>query len=389
MDHSGYIPALYELGYKGKIYCTKPTAPITKLLWRDHLKIEGELHYSKNSFLKASNSFKTYNYDEKIKILDGVYVKFIDAGHILGSASVLIEVDGALIYYSGDINDQVTPFHLPAKTPDEPVDILLVEATNGNRSIPKRRKVTKKFVQEIKDSLKVGRKIIIPSFALGRGQEIQMYLIKQMGVNLYTHPLYVDGMINKMNAIYDRFLHPSWISEYALDNIADLSLDSPFDFEGIRKVSKETVSMNINEYRRKIIQSKKASVILTTSGMLEGGPILSYLADQNSRGNLLAIVGYQVDGTIGRDILNGEKIFSLETPWGQPQEIKVHNNKIERFFYSGHASQEGLLDFIIKSSPKIAFSIHSNFKGHTELKEKVSEYNIELNRFDIDRPYKF
>lgn len=384
MDHSGYIPALYELGYEGPIYCTKPTAPITKLLWQDHLKIEGDYHYTKESYFRASKSFKKFNYDSSTKVADGVQTTFIDAGHILGSASVLVDIDGTLIYYSGDINEQVSPFHLPAETPDEPVDVLLVEATNGSRVLPKRRKVTKGLIQTIKEKLHKGKKVIIPSFALGRGQEMQMYLIKHLGASLLSKPLYVDGMINKMNSIYEHYLNSSWISEYAINQIRDLSLDSPFEFDGIKKISKETISMNINEYRTKLIQSRKPKIILSTSGMLEGGPILSYLADQNASGNLLAIVGYQVQGTIGYDIMNGQSKFSLETPWGKMQKLNLQN-QVERFYYSGHASQQGIKEFILDSKPEMVFTIHSDYKNHLDLQKVMEKDNLVLNRFEIDK----
>ena len=108
--------------------------------------------------------------------------------------------------------------------------------------------------------------------------------------------------------------------------------------------SKETINSNINQFRTDLIRSRKPKIILTTSGMLEGGPILSYLTDQNNSGNLLAFVGYQVEGTIGHDILHGETQINYETPWGASQNIRI-NNKIERIGFSGHASQEGLRGF--------------------------------------------
>jgi hypothetical protein len=383
LDHSGYIPALFEQGFNGTIFTTKPTIPLTKILWKDHLKIEGEMHYSKESFFNASSSFKGFNYESQVKAADGVTLEFLDAGHILGSSSVLIDFDGTLIYYSGDINDQVTPFHEPAKTPNEPVDVLLVESTNGGRSLPKRRKASKHLIQAITDSYKDNKKALIPSFALGRSQEVLMYLIKNYGSQLYSHKLYTDGMINQMNGVYEKYFTRSWVSEYALDYLSDVGLDNPFEFDGLHKISKEHINSNLNEYRKDLIQSRKPKIILTTSGMLEGGPILSYLADQNNSGNLLAVVGYQVEGTIGHDIINGEKLIEVETPWGKTQKISI-NNKIERIGFSGHASQEGLKKFVLDSQPKKVFTIHGNLENQTSFSNILKEEGINVGQFALD-----
>jgi len=385
LDHSGYLPALYEHGFEGSIYTTKPTVPITKVLWQDHIKIEGEQHYSKKSFLDASKNLKGFNYESEIKIADGVTIKFLDAGHILGSASVVVDMDGKLIYYSGDINDQLTPFHQPAKTPDEPVDVLLVESTNGGRSFPKRSKATKNFLSLIHESFAKNKKVLIPSFALGRSQEIQMYLIKHLGQKLYSNGLYTDGMINTMNSIYEKYLTKHWISDIALDFIKDLNLDSPFDFDGLTKVSKTTINSNINDYRRNLINSKKSKIILTTSGMLEGGPILSYLSEQNATGNLLAIVGYQVEGTVGHDILNGVTDLDIETPWGKSQKINI-TNKVERIGYSGHSGQKGLQEFVRNSNPDLVFTMHGNLSSQLEFAESMKEEFL-FKKFDLNVPF--
>ena len=212
-----------------------------------------------------------------------------------------------------------------------------------------------------------------------------MYLIKNYGTDLYTHRLYVDGMINQVNDIYEKYFTRSWVSDYALDYLSDLGLNSPFEFDGFTKVTKENINSNINRYRSDLIQSKKPKIILTTSGMLEGGPILSYLADQNSAGNLLAFVGYQVEGTIGYEILNGEKNIEYETPWGNTQKIFI-NNRIERIGLSGHASQEGLKSFVIISDPQKVFTIHGSLENQNIFTELLKE-TYDVNRFALEEPY--
>lgn len=384
LDHSGYIPGLFHEGYTGKVYTTKPTIPITDLLWQDHLKIEGENHYNYHDYRHAKDQMKGFSYETTIKVADGVTIQFLDAGHVLGSASILVDFDGQLIYYSGDINDQQTPFHRPVQTPREPVDVVLVETTNASRTVPKRPMVIKEFIHEIKKTIKSGKKVLIPSFAYGRSQEIQAYLIKYLGEFLYSSPVYVDGMINKMNQIYNHYLTKPWISQLMIDFIEDLGEDSPFDFGGLRPITRDHINgENLGNFRKKIARSRKRAIILTTSGMLEGGPILSYL--QHSQGYLLAMVGYQVEGTVGADILAGERKFALKTPWNQIQHIHLEQNRIRQFGFSGHASPQGLVDFVINCDPSSVFGMHGKKSSIQALNTLLyKSKNLTVQQFEID-----
>ncbi|MHA2363862.1 MAG: MBL fold metallo-hydrolase [Candidatus Hodarchaeales archaeon] len=388
LDHSGYIPGLYQQGYEGFVYSTKPTIPIAKLLWKDHLKLEGDLHYDKSAFWQASKKIRGFSYQSTIKIADGVNIKFFDAGHILGSACVLIEFDGQLIYYSGDINDQGGPFHIKAQTPPEPVDILLVETTNANRSIPKRQFVAKQLINEIKKSYNNGKKIFIPSFALGRSQEMQIYLIKYLKEFLFKCPVYVDGLINKMNLIYKEYFLRPWVSHEIINFSNELNIDKPFDFNGIKQITREFIKGSTQLYRKKLIQSRKPSIVLTTSGMMEGGPIHSYLQYQLNPGNLLAIVGYQVEGTIGADILAGEREFELESQWHGDYKLKINNN-VQHFDFSGHASSEGLLQFILDCEPRQVFGIHGTPQSIHTIDFRLQKLGLRLSLVDFKNNSRF
>ena len=141
LDHTGFIPALYRAGFKGKTYGTKPSKEIVKVLWDDHLKIEGNHHFTKENVDKALANFQTFSYGSKIKVAEGVFAILADAGHILGSSQVILDFDGMVILYTGDVNDQNPPFHDRVRPFSEPVDILLTETTNGNRPMPPRKQV--------------------------------------------------------------------------------------------------------------------------------------------------------------------------------------------------------------------------------------------------------
>lgn len=380
IDHSGFIPALFHNGFDGKIYTTKPTIDIVNLLWNDHLKIEGNTLYNNMDLQKAFSNLKGYNYRTKIKICDGVFAEFFDAGHILGSAMILLEFDGMLILYSGDIQDQNTGFHNKFITPDEEVDILLTETTNAERKVPNRAKVLNSLLDTIYATYKRGGKTLIPSFALGRSQEVQYYLINHLGEFLSSNPLIVDGMILKMNKIYEKYFNTNWVSEEAITTVYDREYgDLPFDFHGIHKISRDYINGSLESYRKKLMTSKKRKIILSTSGMVEGGPLYTYLKYQKSLNDTMAFVGYQASDTIGRDILNGIRKFEFTSPWGDPVSFNLQLD-IQNFGFSGHTSREGILELIEKTNPSRTFIMHGSVEAQNKFKyfvEKKNGFSIE------------
>ncbi|MHA1984151.1 MAG: MBL fold metallo-hydrolase [Candidatus Hodarchaeales archaeon] len=389
IDHSGFIPALYHHGFEGKIYTTKPTIDIIKILMADHLKIEGKYHYNEEDLQKTIDNLKGYNYQTKIKVCEGVYAEFYDAGHVLGSAMILVDFDGMLILYSGDIQDQNTGFHNKFKVPDEEVDILLTETTNTERKIPSRKKVLNSLLDTIYATYKRGGKTLIPSFALGRSQEIQFYLIDHLGDFLSSYPLMVDGMILKMNKIYEKYFNTNWVTEDAITAVYDREYgDSPFSHNNITMVSRETVKSNLETYRKKLMISKKRKIILSTSGMVEGGPLYTYLKYQKGLSDTMAFVGYQASDTVGRDILNGVKKFNFTSPWGDPVNFNLQLD-IQNFGFSGHSSREGIIELIQSTNPSRTFTIHGALKAQQEFKKIMEKKNGHLiEQMQLTNPIK-
>ncbi|GAH78803.1 unnamed protein product, partial [marine sediment metagenome] len=137
-DHTGFIPRMVREGCKD-IHMTHPTKDIAAILWRDHLKIEGARHWNEDDMYETLRTIKSHYYDQKFKIADGITVTYFDAGHILGSASILLDWKGQLIFYTGDINTFATPYHDTNKYPTlEDISILISESTNGLRDLPNR-----------------------------------------------------------------------------------------------------------------------------------------------------------------------------------------------------------------------------------------------------------
>ena len=209
VDHSGYIPALYRAGYTGKVYMTTPTKSLVEILWKDHIKIEGPHHFSIPHLQKAINSISTHKYDEKFKVSNGIIAQFTDACHVLGSAGIFLDWEGIRIFYSGDFNDAKSPIHDPVMfpDPDEPVDYLLMETTNADKSIKPRKITNSKLLNSIQKGYSQGSKMIIPSFSLGRSQEIQILLSQELDSFLERCPVFIDGMIVKMNRVYEDFMN--------------------------------------------------------------------------------------------------------------------------------------------------------------------------------------
>ena len=377
IDHSAYIPALFRAGYQGLVHCTTPTKDITEILWKDHLKIEGPHHYGISHLHSALAKTETHKYNQKFVISDGITAEFFDASHILGSATILLDWEGTLILYTGDFNDAKTPYHDPIvyPDPDESLDVLITETTNANRKISSSRKsVTSKLTKSLLKCYARGGKAIIPSFALGRSQEIQAYLISDFDSFLHKFPLYIDGMILDMNMIYQKYLNEKWVSPRILMELEEKGYRTPFEHEGLRTIDEVSYTGKRGKKREKLITQDKRSIILTTSGMLEGGPVYDYLRlGGNNPLNGLYIVGYQVEGTLGADIVSGKKKLSLDNGFGQYFDVSLAL-EVKRFNFSGHASLDGLIQMVRYGSPSFVYAIHGDPEAQHAYSRALEEY---------------
>ncbi len=353
LDHSGYTPGLYARNYQGNVHMTLPTKELASILWRDHLRIEGDRHFNVEHLALTNDHIRTKSYEEKFKVSDGVKATFYDAGHILGSAVILLDWDGTTILYTGDFNTQSTIWHDHARYPTEEVDVVITEATNAIRPIPQRKEVIKILTRSILRAIARKSKVLIPSFAVGRSQEMQVVMVTGFEDMIQT---YVDGMILDVNKIYKRYFSPEWVSPQILQWSAERSLSTPFDHEMLIPIRKRNGPKEAT--RRELMKSTSPNIVITTSGMLEGGPIHSYLRYRGGDPKtLLTLVGYQVKDTIGRLILNGERTITLTSPEGIETEIQL-NAQVETFNFSSHAPPEGLRTYISQLDPKMALIVH-------------------------------
>ena len=367
VDHSGYLPALWENGYFGKLYMTRPTLEIVQVLWLDHLKIEGNRHWSTSGMHRAISNTVTVDYHEEIEITEGVSIKYINAGHILGSGMILIDWDGYKILFTGDINDKITPLFDGFEIPEGEIDVLITESTNGCREVIERETINSEFIADVRRTLDLGNKVIIPCFALGRSQELLTVLTE----HIRDYPIYVDGMIKIMNQITEKYLSEKWVSNSLITRMKNEGIYSPFRYENVIEISKDNFE-NTHDFRKYLCKSKDPVIILTTSGMMEPSPLhthLRYAAKSNK--NLITVVGYQAEGTRGRDLLNGAKSISLSIDWNREEMVSI-NAKIKRFHYSGHTSVQGIKNLAKKINAKQIYMIHGDQKEQDDIREELS-----------------
>lgn len=359
LDHSGFLPHIYAREFTPpKVFVTKPTRDLMGVLLSDYLKIqklrEQKIYFGEgevNEVMQHANiqEFgKPFNADFEITLHN--------AGHILGSAMALVEDMGKKILYTGDISMRNTRIMEGAQRGIH-ADTLIVESTYGGKEdiLPSAKESMKKFVDSINETLKEGGFVLVPSFAVGRAQEILLALEDYMRSGaLVKAPIYIDGMISKAMRIYRQNVI------YASESIKMRILtsdDDPF----------KSRFFHVPKTKGREDVFREPAIIVSTSGMLLGGPVLLYLEKMHSDPkNKLIIIGYQAEGTLGRKMLQGEKKIRIGD-----KELELQM-KVESIRISGHADRNELLQFIkgTKGLKKV-FLVHGEKGG--ELKEDLEK----------------
>ncbi len=333
MDHVGYLPHLYSMGYKGKIYATKPTFELTNVLISDYMRISDPKTITKDGLARMQKSYKMVEFRERTKIKDFT-VSFSPSGHIVGASMITVDDGKNRLIYAGDVNLAKTRLLEGADMRNLNADTLITESTYGGRAdiFPSEALVVKKALESIKETIKQGGKVIIPSFAVGRAQEVLFLLDDYMNSGIIPKvKIYVDGMINKANRIYR---HNVIYCREELQKRILMSDYDPFRSPNFFPIESKTD-------RLKVVAAKESSIIVTTGGMLSGGPVLYYLSKMGTnQANKMILVGYQGAGTPGRQLQDGAKEIEVEG-----KKIKV-TLKIETYHLSAHADRRQLDTFV-------------------------------------------
>lgn len=338
-DHSGRLAKLYKDGFRGELIASKPTLDMIRIALPDNMNLikeeaakEGhEPLFNAEDLDGVLSLARGVDYEEEIELGDGLIARLLDAGHILGSSIIEISFEGKKIYFSGDLGNPPTPLLQPTVFVKN-ADYVVIESAYGSRIHEdkiERREILEKVID---DTISQGGTLMVPSFAMERTQELLYEINELMNHNRIPHvPVFVDSPLAiNLTEVYRKY--PQYFNKTAAYLIA--SGDDIFNFPNLKMTRTVDESKSINN----VVGPK---VIIAGSGMSNGGRILHheqrYLSDPKST---ILFVGYQVEGTLGRKILDGQKEVSI---FGQAIPVNCQVRAIGG--YSAHADQNMLTEW--------------------------------------------
>ena len=393
IDHSGRIPKLYNDGFKGPIYAHKATCDLCSIMlpdsghiqemeseWKNKKRIrKGQPTrpplYTAEEAIKCMEIFVPVKYDDIIQVDENIYVRFNDAGHMLGSSIIEIwaKEDGkeTKAVFSGDLGNNDIPL-LSEPTMIDNCDYLVMESTYGSRLHVRNDQKAELFLKIVSETIDNGGTVVIPSFAVGRTQEI-LYEINKIKENRHDEeflreyrtlmkvPVYVDSPLA---------ISATQVFKENMDLFEDEVKEemergnNPLEFPGLKFTQTADESKALNE-------SDEPSIIISASGMCDVGRIKHHLKHNiwNPKSTIL-FVGYQAPGTLGYEIVNGAKKVTI---FGEEFAVNARIEYIEG--YSGHADQEGLMNFVYSfyNKPKHIFLVHGEEESQEVLRNKILE----------------
>ncbi len=352
LDHSGAVPSLY-MKEKVPTIGTKPTLELSELLLNDSLKIAHKDNkpagFHERQLWDFSKHFISLDYRKGIRVGD-FDIEMYDAGHVAGSAITLIENKAAKgsnkrFVYTGDFKLGRQMLHDGAETVE--CDVLITESTYALKEHPDRGELTSSFISEVREVLDSGGTALLPVFAVGRGQEM-LALLHEHGLAERT---YVDGMVNSATDII--MSHQDF-----LKNPGSLS----------KAVSE---SNRVRDRKDRWNALKEPAIILTTAGMLEGGPVMDYITRINAESRIF-LTGYQVEGTNGRTLIEGGWM-NID---GAKRRIR---NRVSFYDFSAHAGMGDLYEYVRRSSPNTVVCVHGSAESSTAFAERLRGEGFEAH----------
>ena len=403
IDHSGRIPKLFNEGFRKPIIATKATCDLCEIMlpdsghiqemeaeWRNRKRIRDGKDplpplYTAEDALKCLQAFERVNYDEIVPIDENIKVRFNDAGHMLGSAiiEIWIKENGKeeKIVFTGDLgNDDIPLLASPSTIAD--ADYLIMESTYGNRLHMRNNEKAEIFLDIVSETIDRGGTVVIPSFAVGRTQEIlyELNRIKEKTKDeaflkkyekLMRVPVFVDSPLAiSATEVFKENMN-------LFDDETQMLIkrgDNPLEFDGLKftRTAEESKELNM---------MNQSAIIISASGMCDVGRIKHHLKHNIWNPiNTILFVGYQAPGTLGRRIVDGQKNIKI---FGEDIAVKAQIEYIEG--YSGHADQKQLLNFVkaFQKKPKHIFLVHGEEESEIELKQKLLE---EIDEIDVTIP---
>ena len=379
MDHCGLLPVLFKFGYDGPVYCTPPTRDLMALLQLDSIKLMyGE---AKKAPFEASHVRSEIlhvipiAYEKTTDISPDVRLTFYNAGHILGSSIAHFNIGNGFhnIAFTGDTKYEKSWLFNPANTRFIRLESMVIESTYGGRNDvqPSRADASKEMAEILAQAAGTGGKVLIPVFAVGRSQEVMLVIEEMMRTGAMPKiPVYLDGMIWEATAIHTAY--PEYLNSQLKTQIFQQN-ENPFLSPIFKRV--ETADM-----REEICHSPDPCIVLATSGMMTGGPVMEYFREwADDERNWLLFVGYQSEGSAGRQIQRGRKEMTLRRGGKEMTlDIRMHVETVEGF--SGHSDRKQLMRYISSLEPKPSKLIvcHGEDRKCTDFASSVyQKYRIE------------
>ncbi len=385
IDHSGNIPSLIKNGFKGHIYTTAATVDLCNIMLRDSAylqerdvkwvnkkrakenKVLFEPLYNEEDVENAMRHFIGVQYDRGVEVAPGVTATFLDAGHILGSSSIRLEINenGKKFNFgfTGDLGrDEMPILRDPNRLRD--LDVILMESTYGNRLHDVSGQIEEKLATTVREVAQRKGKIIIPAFAVGRTQLI-VYMLHKLWEEgrIPQMPIYVDSPLAVRAT--EVFRHHPECFDRETNRVFLQGHEDPFGFNRLEYITDVEDSKTLND-------KVGPYIIISASGMAEGGRILHHLKNNIENPlNLILFVGYAAEYTLARKIMNGDDEVSI---LGGKYKVKCHVKKMD--YFSAHADQKELIEYL-KYNPseklKEIFLVHGEEEQALPLKEKLEE----------------
>ncbi|MCX7591197.1 MAG: MBL fold metallo-hydrolase [Kiritimatiellae bacterium] len=395
LDHCGWLPRLVRQGFKGHVYCTPATADITRISLFDAAKVQAEdaafkkkRHehegrkgphpevplYSAEDVEAACALFSSIPYGQTTVLAGDIRATLHDAGHILGSSMIFLELrqNGTerTMLFSGDVGRWDRPI-LRDPTTFEEADYVIVESTYGNRIHKDEATIPETLTQVVTEANRKGGNVIVPSFAVERTQELLYYLRRLFSENKIPKvPVYVDSPM--AISITELFRRHAELFDEEMTQLLKRG-ETPCDFPGLVMTRSVEESKAINEQRG-------TAIIIAGSGMCTGGRIKHHLANNIERPeSIVLFIGYQAVGTLGRRILEGEKEVRI---LGQVRKVRARIEKINGF--SGHADRNELMRWLsaLKNSPRHVYVTH----GEPEAARSLADLIVQQKGWQVSIP---
>jgi len=370
-DHIGALPFAIKHFPKARVLMTQPTSDLAELMLNDTAKIlksniaqeftAESLEYYKNENIQNLFAlFESIKYNDKITFENtfspnqSANVSFHEAGHILGSAGVLIESNGRNIFHTGDVNFQNTALLKKANFPRHHLDVLIIESTNANSIMPDKKEQTKDFANFINKISNSNGSILIPTFSLGKAQEI-LRIISSLAKkgSIPNLPIYTHGLTRRINKVYDKYCYSSEM------------LKKGFEVSDINQEYLDLSDSGNSNYL------KSPSIVLANGGMMNERTMSYRIAlEWFKRKNFgIAMVGFQKVATPGHSLLNSSKNKNFSYA-----NLNLSRScEVEKFRFSAHSGIEELIEFAVDTKPKNIFIVHGDEEACDKLAYEISQ----------------